>query len=74
MKTANTKNLEKRFEQILNLLGASKVYDAKHGFTDEGFEAYGKLIEILMELHDMGLINEPIESFEMCFDEILRNL
>ena len=61
-------------EKILKILGAERPFNnnVRGDLSDEGMEAYGKLLDVLFELNRIGVINKSLDKFEMQFDEIIR--
>ena len=59
-------------EEIFAILGVEAPFDKNGALTEEGSKAYEKLVEIIENLHRIGVIRETVDDCEKCFDEIIR--
>lgn len=59
-------------EKILKILGAEQPFNDDGGLSDDGMDAYAKLLDILIELNVIGAIDKSVDKLEYYFDEIIR--
>lgn len=60
-------------ENILRILECeAEIFSENGNLSQKGYEAYNKLINILIELKRIGVIIENIDDCEKRFDEIIK--